>query len=317
MKMHLPNNLNSTPTPFKSFVENTIDEDKFLSPPSKLLHPAVELKTPSAFISQYKIPINKSACTNLKNISKSLNENPVLNKYDNGECINDLATECWQKLNIDKKLDAENNNLTSSNNIHEFNMTQATALETNQLKTENNCDTIKNPNKHREKSSYLNKNEVATANVNVPSLQDFQHYKNITPESVKNIDGKFLKLGNPEHFVAFSSNVLKPQMSNVLIMNSKGKDKNQNQKIRLCNTITPYVDQSIQPHQHISKEPNVLGAVMDAEFINLQNESEISCHQCKLTIFPDQVVVVAERAGVEVIWHPQCFICFFCKVSFW
>lgn len=47
---------------------------------------------------------------------------------------------------------------------------------------------------------------------------------------------------------------------------------------------------------------------------NLQQQS-VCCHHCKETILPGQVAVQAEKAGVEFIWHPNCFVCNTCKVN--
>jgi len=37
------------------------------------------------------------------------------------------------------------------------------------------------------------------------------------------------------------------------------------------------------------------------------------CKECKLDIFTGEVAVKADRAGQEVVWHPQCFKCFKCQ----
>lgn len=37
------------------------------------------------------------------------------------------------------------------------------------------------------------------------------------------------------------------------------------------------------------------------------------CHKCDIQVKAGEVVVVAERAGENVCWHPQCFVCNVCK----
>ncbi|XP_071448786.1 testin [Hetaerina americana] len=37
------------------------------------------------------------------------------------------------------------------------------------------------------------------------------------------------------------------------------------------------------------------------------------CHKCKEQVKAGEVVVVAERAGANVCWHPSCFVCNICK----
>ena len=47
---------------------------------------------------------------------------------------------------------------------------------------------------------------------------------------------------------------------------------------------------------------------------NEQMELKLNCAQCSEAILPGEVVVFADRAGSEVVWHPKCFVCNTCQV---
>lgn len=40
----------------------------------------------------------------------------------------------------------------------------------------------------------------------------------------------------------------------------------------------------------------------------------LNCAQCSEPILPGEVVVFADRAGSDAIWHPKCFVCNTCQV---
>jgi hypothetical protein len=41
----------------------------------------------------------------------------------------------------------------------------------------------------------------------------------------------------------------------------------------------------------------------------------LDCHTCNKTLLAGEVAVLAERAGKQAAWHPQCFVCCTCEVS--
>lgn len=40
----------------------------------------------------------------------------------------------------------------------------------------------------------------------------------------------------------------------------------------------------------------------------------LECVHCCEDILPGEVVVFADRAGTDVVWHPKCFVCNTCQV---
>ncbi|XP_069684025.1 uncharacterized protein Tes [Periplaneta americana] len=42
-------------------------------------------------------------------------------------------------------------------------------------------------------------------------------------------------------------------------------------------------------------------------------EYRVECHKCKEVLLGGQVAVLAERAGKQAAWHPQCFVCCTCE----
>lgn len=40
----------------------------------------------------------------------------------------------------------------------------------------------------------------------------------------------------------------------------------------------------------------------------------LECVHCCDDILPGEVVVFADRAGTDVVWHPKCFVCNTCQV---
>lgn len=123
--------------------------------------------------------------------------------------------------------------------------------------------------------------------------------------AVKKVDAKFLKMGTPEQFQALSSYVPRtPQVSNTLI-NSEAK--------RNLNDSTNAPKAHLGPSA-VSAYNNDVGAIDPYQQVEkIENYHLQQCHHCKLPAYPGQVVVVAERAGIEVIWHPQCFVCVNCQ----
>ncbi|XP_065199638.1 testin isoform X2 [Planococcus citri] len=159
-------------------------------------------------------------------------------------------------------------------------------------------DTARKPNAQSVSPSMTRSPLNTTANKNIPALND---------PTMKNIDGRFVKMGTPEQFQALSSYVPRtPQVSNTL-SNPEAKQYNLNEpaktpKVHFGSSAVPvYTDDAnniINPYQEIEK---------------IENHDLQKCHHCKLPAYPGQVVVVAERAGIESIWHPQCFVCVNCK----
>lgn len=45
----------------------------------------------------------------------------------------------------------------------------------------------------------------------------------------------------------------------------------------------------------------------------LQEEYHLNCHKCNDVLVSGQVAVLAERAGKQAAWHPQCFVCCTCE----
>jgi hypothetical protein len=41
----------------------------------------------------------------------------------------------------------------------------------------------------------------------------------------------------------------------------------------------------------------------------------LDCCKCKKPLLVGEVAVLAERAGEQAAWHPQCFVCSTCEVS--
>jgi hypothetical protein len=54
----------------------------------------------------------------------------------------------------------------------------------------------------------------------------------------------------------------------------------------------------------------------NADVCILSDGKELRCKQCNKNVIPGQVAVMAERTGKEVFWHPSCFVCSTCEVSF-
>jgi len=44
-------------------------------------------------------------------------------------------------------------------------------------------------------------------------------------------------------------------------------------------------------------------------------EYHLNCHRCDKALLAGEVGVLAERAGKQAAWHPQCFVCCTCEVS--
>jgi hypothetical protein len=41
----------------------------------------------------------------------------------------------------------------------------------------------------------------------------------------------------------------------------------------------------------------------------------LDCRKCKKPLVTGDIAVLAERAGEQAAWHPQCFVCCTCEVS--
>lgn len=52
-------------------------------------------------------------------------------------------------------------------------------------------------------------------------------------------------------------------------------------------------------------KPDVTVSTLPAKILN--------CHHCLEPVEQGQIVVLAERAGKGIAWHPQCFVCFTCQ----
>lgn len=76
-------------------------------------------------------------------------------------------------------------------------------------------------------------------------------------------------------------------------------------------TLSPHVgimsledgNHSAPTEQHVPQTTD-LTPVMDLK---------LHCAQCTEDISPGEVVVFADRAGSEVVWHPKCFVCNICQ----
>jgi len=56
--------------------------------------------------------------------------------------------------------------------------------------------------------------------------------------------------------------------------------------------------------------------IFNADKCILSDGQELRCKQCNKNVIPGQVAVMAERTGKEVFWHPSCFVCATCEVSY-
>jgi len=52
----------------------------------------------------------------------------------------------------------------------------------------------------------------------------------------------------------------------------------------------------------------------NADTFVLSDGKVLLCKQCKKSVVPGQVAVMAERAGKDELWHPSCFVCSTCEV---
>lgn len=151
--------------------------------------------------------------------------------------------------------------------------------------------------------SDLEKNEIRNPSQFYDDSTTVVNNRNLSPS--KNVDGKFMKIANPEAFVAVSSYVAStPQLANTL---TGARGSSRGPKVRFGGATVYSDEESVDPEKQLCPIPST--AVTSS-----QNELIMDCHQCKKMVLPGQVVVVAERAGVEVIWHPQCFVCVICQV---
>ncbi len=304
------NNLNSIPKPFKSFVASQPESTEDIlsqSTTCKPDYPTCELKTPSAFV-QYKKFSGKSGARNINELN--MNES-----FDNGNQTNpitvkDLTYDCQNKLNIHENLDSRNNNLPA---FEENSLTLGENLTPSQIIRKFNSQVVpdqgakNDPIKSSNRWNINSKPHTKPSNTLLP-VRDIDVAADMTPS--KNADVRFLKLGTPEQFVALSSYVPNsPQHSNALIT-VREKDTNDNTK-EPFNKADSYTQNEvmIQNYRASPRNTNVVDPY------DSQIASEINCRQCKEIIYANQVVVVAERAGVEVMWHPQCFVCIICEVS--
>lgn len=226
--------------------------------------------------------------------------------------------------------------LTPSQIIRKFNATQ-TPSPSPTREASVKREVIRTPNTFCERSQPL------VANANFSSPFHGAHVDAAAGAAGQNVDAKYLKLGNPEQFVALSSYVSnRPQLSNALSAGAASpmlplarnaspatvaagaspaagmleRDRNQNPRVHFGETTLMGGDEELlaDPGQQLA--PAFGSTVIQPETYGSDYEAgDISCHQCKLTVQPGQVVVVAERAGRERIWHPPCFVCVICQVS--
>lgn len=192
-------------------------------------------------------------------------------------------------------------------------------------------------------NTFCERSRPFTASTSFSSPLHGPHADAATGPTGQNVDVRYLKLGNPEQFVALSSYVPnRPQLSNTLstgvatpmlpiarnaspVTVATGtapgagtlqRDRNQNPRVHFGETTLLGGEEELLPDPSQQLAPAFGSAVIHPDTSGTAFEvDEISCHQCKLTVLPGQVVVVAERAGKESIWHPSCFVCVICQVS--
>lgn len=68
-----------------------------------------------------------------------------------------------------------------------------------------------------------------------------------------------------------------------------------------------------QPVENIHKGLEDLQISGDTSTSGVQSVPVIKCRECGNDIMSGEVAVKAERAGREVAWHPQCFVCHKCR----
>lgn len=293
------NRLNSSPKPYVSHnptPENTNEYYDFPPPPADLLNlesGGLHLKTPSAFIpykqltgevpSSVKNNINEPAAVN-RSVPYDT-QNVTYDKFKQSSTpVHELTAQYAAKLAVTDKnsnssiADTENNNNCW---YSEGETGEEVALKPSDIiRKFNNGETLGSS----PEDSYLNNNNNNAA---------------------RNVDGKFLKIGKPERFQALSSYVPSmPLVSNTLTNAAAAAG---------VKSTANAVDRSRSPKVHFG--PSTTVYLEDADTGELEMVAEkFSCHQCKSPIYPGQIVVLAERAGVEVMWHPQCFVCVVCQV---
>lgn len=278
----VPAKLNSSPKPFRSaFETRPLTENanhQTTSPYELQLSSPVDLKTPSAFLPYKKPPIASylSKPEITNNNIPYATENFSYDKFvESSKPIEGLAAQYSEKLNINDRGTPEKLVIHKNTSGNRVNVNEKDAQNNNWC-----VNDIQEPNnKHR-----LDNQPISKKSTNTTSNQIG------VSSSPKNVDGKFLKIADPvEKFLAVSSHVPNvPQLSSAVT-----SGVNLTPKIRI---------ESPEKRDVCAIPQNFM--VPDA-----------SCHQCKLDLQPGQVVVVAERAGVEVTWHPQCFVCVICQVN--
>lgn len=227
-------------------------------------------------------------------------------------------------------------NLTPSQIIRKFNAAQK-SLPSPAREASVKREVIRTPN------TFCERSRPFAANASFSSPLHDPHADAAVGAAGQNVDAKYLKLGNPEQFVALSSYVPnRPQLSNTLstgvaspmlplardaspvtvttgtasAVGTLQRDRNQNPRVQFGETTLMGGDEELlaDPGQQLA--PAFGSAVIHPDTYGAGYEvDDISCHQCKLMVQPGQVVVVAERAGRESIWHPSCFVCVICQVS--
>lgn len=127
----------------------------------------------------------------------------------------------------------------------------------------------------------------------------------------------------PEEQVAKSQNNNNPVVPTIQNQSSSNNNNNNNQ--------SPLSNRRPSAHSHPCGSDNnkyVTAQIPAAGGpIQQQQQQEVfqdpeglvgawSCRKCTQPIEPGTVAIFAERAGSDKCWHPQCFVCSICHVSF-
>lgn len=253
--------------------------------------PIADLKTPSAFTPYRKLnakflPKTDNVNNNVPFIKECFNHN----KYVESS----FPVGVTEKLSVNEK-DTQNNNWCTDVEKVRSSQTE-NSVPADILRKFNLQLAFSSPSCEEKNNLIRNSDQFYNDISAVANNRNFS--------SSKSVDGKFVKLANPEAFVAMSSYVSNnPQVSNTLTSASSKR----NPKVHFGSTVTYPDDENSELNQQLLHASST-------SVTSSHNELRIDCHHCKRIIVPGQVVVVAERAGVEVIWHPQCFVCIKCQV---
>lgn len=292
------NNLNSSPKPYKFFSDaKSVIHEELPPPATEFPHPPIaDLKTPSAFTPYRKLnakflPKTDNVNNNVPFIKECLN----YDKYvESSLPVAGLPVQVTETLSVNEK-DTQNNNWCTDVEKVRSSQTE-NSIPADIIRKFNSQLVVSSPSCEEKNNLIRNSNQFYNDVSAVSNNRNFS--------SSKSVDGKFVKLANPEAFVAMSSYVSNnPQVSDTLTSASLRR----NPKVHFGSTVTYSDDENSELDEQLL---HASGTTVTSS----HKELGIDCHHCKRIIVPGQVVVVAERAGVEVIWHPQCFVCIKCQV---